>query len=51
MLSTQEVKVVNNKTRERIDRIFHYTMENFREPIQLSGVARIADMSIPAKKR
>lgn len=48
LLSTQEVKVVNNKTRERIDRIFHYTMENFREPIQLSTVAAIADMSIPA---
>jgi AraC-like DNA-binding protein/quercetin dioxygenase-like cupin family protein len=47
-LSTQEVKEVNNKKRERIDRIFHYTMENFRDSIQLSAVARIADMSIPA---
>lgn len=47
-LSTQEVKVVNSKTRERIDRVFHYTMENFKEPIQLSTVAGIADMSIPA---
>ncbi|GEO08044.1 AraC family transcriptional regulator [Segetibacter aerophilus] len=47
-LSTQEVKEVNNKNRERIDRIFHYTMENFREPIQLSTIARLADMSIPA---
>ncbi|MEJ7679972.1 MAG: AraC family transcriptional regulator [Segetibacter sp.] len=48
LLSTQEVKVVNNKTRERIDRIFHYTMENFKEPIQLSTIAAIADMSVPA---
>ena len=47
-LSTQEVKEVNNKNRERIDRIFHYTMENFKEPIQLSTIARLADMSIPA---
>ncbi|MDQ6813418.1 MAG: AraC family transcriptional regulator [Bacteroidota bacterium] len=47
-LSTQEVKDVNNKNRERIDRIFHYTMENFKETIQLSTVARLADMSIPA---
>ncbi len=47
-LSTQEVKVVNNKTRERIDRIFDYTMENFKEPIRLSAIAAIADMSIPA---
>jgi AraC-like DNA-binding protein len=48
MLSTQEVKDVNNKNRKRIDSIFHYTMENFREPIQLSTVARLADLSIPA---
>ena len=47
-LSTQEVKEVNNKNRERIDRIFHYTMENFKEPIQLSSVAKLADMSVPA---
>jgi AraC-like DNA-binding protein len=47
-LSTQEVKQFNHKTRERIDRIFHYTMENFRDPIQLSTVARLADMSVPA---
>jgi len=47
-LSTQEVKEVNTKNRERIDRIFQYTMENFREPIQLSAIAGIADMSVPA---
>ena len=47
-LSTQEVKEVNTKNRERIDRIFHYTMENFKEPIQLSAIARLADMSVPA---
>lgn len=47
-LSTQDVKAVNNKMRERIDRIFQYTMENFKEPIQLSQIADIADMSIPA---
>lgn len=47
-LSTQEVKEVNNKKRERIDSIFHYTMENFREPIRLSTIASLADMSIPA---
>lgn len=47
-LSTQEVKEVNNKNRERIDRIFHFTMENFKEPIQVAVVARLADMSVPA---
>lgn len=47
-LSTQEVKEVNSKNRERIDRIFNYTMENFKEPIQLATIARLADMSVPA---
>jgi len=47
-LSTQEVKEVNNKNRERIDRVFDYTMENFKETVQLSAVARLAGMSIPA---
>jgi len=47
-LSTQDVKQVNNKNRERIDRIFRHTMENFKEPVQLSTIASIADMSIPA---
>ena len=47
-LSTQEVSPANNKSRERIDRIFQYTMENFKEDIQLSTIASIADMSIPA---
>ncbi len=48
VLSTQEVKQVNNKMRERIDRIFQYTMENFQEPVQLATVAEIAAMSVPA---
>lgn len=47
-LSTQDVTQTNNKNRERIDRIFHYTMENFRESVRLSEIAAIADMSIPA---
>jgi AraC-like DNA-binding protein len=47
-LSTQEVKQLNSKNRERIDRIFQFTMDNFKEPIQLSQVAGIAAMSVPA---
>lgn len=47
-LSTQQVKQLNNKNRERIDRIFQFTMNKFREPIQLSQVAGIAAMSVPA---
>ena len=47
-LSTQEVKQLNTRNRERIDSIFQFTMDNFKEPIQLSQVAQIAAMSIPA---
>lgn len=47
-LSTQEIKQLNTKNRERIDRIFQYTMDNFKEPIKLEDVAGISDMSIPA---
>lgn len=47
-VSTQEIKALNPKDQERIDKVFHYTMENFREPIQLSIISQKAGMSIPA---
>ncbi len=47
-LSTQEIKHLNTKDRERIDHVFQFTMDNFRSPIQLEQVAEIAAMSIPA---
>ena len=47
-VSTQEVKQLNNKEKECIDRIFQYTIDNFREPITLTLIAEIACMSIPA---
>ena len=47
-LSTQEVKVLNMRDQERIDRVFQYTMNNFREPIELPTIADIAGMSVPA---
>lgn len=47
-LSTQEVKVLNLRDQERIDRVFQYTMDNFKEPVELSAIAAIAGMSIPA---
>lgn len=46
-VSTQEVKC-NPKETDCIDRIFQYTIDNFRDPITLSQVADIACMSIPA---
>lgn len=47
-LSTQAIMPSNNKYKERIDRIFQFTMNNFKEVIQLSTVASLANMSIPA---
>lgn len=47
-VSTQEIKELNPKDRERIDRIFQYTMDNFKQPIQLAELAGIAGMTIPA---
>lgn len=47
-VSTQEVKALNQRDSKRIERIFHYTMQNFKEPIQLSAIASIASMTVPA---
>ena len=48
VLSSQELNSYKHKNRERIDRIFQYSMDHFKEPVQLSHVAGIANMSIPA---
>jgi AraC-like DNA-binding protein len=48
LLSTQEVKDLNNKKRERIDQVFQFTMENFRKHVTLSEVAALAGLSVPA---
>ncbi|MGC4039205.1 MAG: AraC family transcriptional regulator [Chitinophagaceae bacterium] len=48
LISTQEIKQLNAKHKERIDAVFQYTIENFQEPIQLSTVARTAGLSVPA---
>lgn len=47
-VSTQEVKALNQRDSERIERIFQYTMQNFKEPIQLSVIADVAGMTVPA---
>ena len=47
-LSTQEVKLGNAKDMERIDKVFRYTIDSFRERITLEDVAAIAGLSIPA---
>jgi AraC-like DNA-binding protein len=47
-VSTQEAKTFQAKNKDRIDRIFQYTIDNFQEPISLADVASTAGMSIPA---
>ena len=47
-VSTQEIKIREQATNERIDEVFQYTITNFKNPIQLSVVAQIANMSVPA---
>jgi AraC-like DNA-binding protein len=47
-ISTQEVKTFQARNRDRIDKIFQYTIENFQETISLADVAGTARMSIPA---
>jgi AraC-like DNA-binding protein len=44
-LSTQEIRA---KQDERLDNVFQFTIDNFREPVRLSQVASIACMSIPS---
>jgi AraC-like DNA-binding protein len=47
-VSTQEIKALNPRDKDRIDSVFQYTMDNFKEPIKLSLIANKAGMSIPA---
>ena len=47
-LSTEEVKLSNPKDKERIEEVFRYTMELFRQPISLADVAEVAGLSVPA---
>ncbi|WP_132055788.1 AraC family transcriptional regulator [Pseudocnuella soli] len=47
-LSTQELRPLQLRDQERIDRIFQHTMTHFREPISLEEIAAVARMSIPA---
>jgi len=47
-VSTQEVNTFQTKNKERIDKIFQYTIDYFHEPITLTAVAGSAGMSVPA---
>ena len=47
-VSTQEVGEFNLKHKDRIDKIFQYTITNFQETIKVEEVAEVVQMSIPA---
>ena len=47
-VSTQQVKAYNNKHKERIDKVYQYTIDYFQDPITLNNVADHAGMSVPA---
>lgn len=48
ILSTRQMNLLNKKYKERLDKIFQYTIINFQQPISLPQIARIANMSITA---
>ncbi|NLR60659.1 AraC family transcriptional regulator [Chitinophaga polysaccharea] len=39
---------LNEKDTERMNNVYRYTLENFRDPIDLSTIAKIANMTPPA---
>lgn len=47
-LSTQKVKVYNPRDKERIEKVFHYTIESFTKPVTLTEIAGLVNMSVPA---
>lgn len=48
IVSTHEIKKFNSHNKERIDKIYKYTIEHFYEPITLDQIAGLAAMSVPA---
>ena len=47
-LSTQEVTEFNKKNKERIDKVFQYTIDHYQDNVLLDNVALHAGMSVPA---
>jgi AraC-like DNA-binding protein len=47
-VSTQEIKELNPKDKQCIDRVFQYIIDSFKYPVSLPEVASIACMSVPA---
>lgn len=47
-VTTYGMQQENQKDKERIDKVFQFTIDSFKEPISLSQAAAIACMSVPA---
>jgi quercetin dioxygenase-like cupin family protein len=47
-LSTQDIKPLNPKDKERINKVFQYTIDSFQLPISLTYIAEKVGMSVPA---
>ncbi len=47
-LSSQDVQNSNPKNKERIDKIFQFTIDHFQDPINITEVAKSVQMSVPA---
>lgn len=47
-VSTQEIRPLNTRDKECLDRVFQFTIDSFRDPVSLPQVARVACMSVPA---
>ncbi len=47
-LSTEQMNGVNEKHKQRIETIFQFTIANFQQPITLTQIASLANMSLTA---
>jgi AraC-like DNA-binding protein len=48
LLSTEEMNLQNEKYKQRLDAVFQFTIANFQQPVTLSQVAKLANMSVTA---
>lgn len=47
-VSTQDIKELNARNRDRLDKIFSYTIENFDDAVTLDAIAGHVNISVPA---
>ncbi len=47
-VSTQDIEELNARNRDRLDKIFSYTIENFDDAVTLEAISGHVNMSVPA---